>query len=62
MPEFTPTSSRAFSRRCLTGDDVFEDESFEVESSSDSDESDDSICDLSDPEDGCSVISVWVWL
>ena len=50
MAEFTPTSSLAFCRRCLTGDDVLEDESFEADSNSD--ESDNSFCDLSDPEDG----------
>ena len=55
MAKFTPTSSRAFSRRCLTGNDVLkllEDKSFEAEFSYDSDKSDDSICDVSDPEDG----------
>ena len=55
MAKFTPTSSRAFSCRCLTGNDILkllEDESFEAEFSSDCEKSDDSICDLSDPEDG----------
>ena len=53
MAEFTPRSSLAFCRHCLTGDDVLEDESCEADS--DSDESDNSFCDLSDSEDGCSV-------
>ena len=48
-------NSRSLFHHCLTGDDVLkllEDESFEAESSSDSDESDDYICDLSDSDDG----------
>ena len=40
---------------CLTCDDglkILEDESFEAESSSDSDKSDDSFCNLLDPDNG----------
>ena len=51
MAKFTATTLVHF----LTGNDVLkllEDESFEAESSSDSDESEDHICNLSDSDDG----------
>ena len=43
---------------CLTGDDglkLLEDESFEAESSSNSDKSDDFICNLLDPDNGWDI-------
>ena len=54
----TPSTSRSYSRCTLTGEDVLrilEDEEAMVESSSDSDASEDSIYDLSDPDSGLAV-------